>query len=335
MIDARLPLALDGGGLVFPSDGRIAVFHPTPDAALPDLPKDRLQIVSDFKPHVDVWRSRGYACDVTAEDRYAAAIVLLPRAKAEARALIAEAAARTQGLLVIDGQKTDGVEGLLREIRRVATVRGPVTKAHGKLFWLEQAEAALFSDWSAGPALTEGGFWTAPGVFSADAIDPASALLAEALPDALGRHVADLGAGWGFLSAHVLTRPDVEAAHLVEAGHMALECARHNVTDTRAQFHWADATTWRPDQPLDTVVMNPPFHGGRVADPALGQAFIRAAARMLHRHGQLWMVANRHLPYEVSLQSLFATVKDCGGDRRFKLFCASRPHRQPGRNRID
>ncbi|NET52538.1 MAG: methyltransferase, partial [Merismopedia sp. SIO2A8] len=53
--------------------------------------------------------------------------------------------------------------------------------------------------------------------FSADGIDPASSILAAALPEDLGRQVADLGAGWGFLSAHVLTRESVGAVHLVEA----------------------------------------------------------------------------------------------------------------------
>ncbi|MGZ2259197.1 class I SAM-dependent methyltransferase [Roseobacter sp. A03A-229] len=328
MIDARLSLALDGGGLLLPSDGQIAVFHPPIDADLADLPKDRVQIIADFKPHVDAWCHRGFRCDVSAEGRYAAALVVLPRAKAEARALIAEAASRTEGLLVIDGQKTHGVDGLLREIKRLTPVNGPVTKAHGKLFWIDSAGDSLFADWAAGPALTGGGFWTAPGVFSADAIDPASALLVEALPEALGRHVADLGAGWGFLSAHVLTRPEVEEVHLVEAGHMALDCARHNVTDPRARFHWADATTWVPEDLIDSVVMNPPFHTGRAADPALGQAFIEAAARMLRPQGHLWMVANRHLPYEILLQTLFAKTTELDGDRRFKLFHASRPRRK-------
>ncbi len=186
----------------------------------------------------------------------------------------------------------------------------------------------FFADWAEGPALTDGGFWTAPGVFSADGVDLASALLADVLPEKLGVQVADLGAGWGFLSAHVLTREDVEAVHLVEAGHMALECARHNVTDTRAQFHWADATTWEPPHRMDTVVMNPPFHTTRAAEPAIGQAFVAAAARVLTANGTLWMVANRHLPYEAELKKRFADVEEIGGDARFKLFCARRPVRR-------
>jgi 16S rRNA (guanine1207-N2)-methyltransferase len=43
------------------------------------------------------------------------------------------------------------------------------------------------------------------------------------------------------------------------------------------------------------------------------------------------MVANRHLPYEETLQRHFAKVLDVGGDNRFKLFHASRPVRTAGR----
>ncbi|GFE51124.1 MFS transporter [Roseobacter cerasinus] len=327
MMGARLSLALDGGWLVWPSEGRIALLHPSPDVVLPSIDRARAHIISDFKPDALQLQARGFDCATAAQGPYSAAVVCIPRAKPLARALIADAASRTEGVLVIDGQKSDGIDSLLRDMRKRVEVHGPITKAHGKLFWVTDVGGEAFADWAAGPALTEGGFWTAPGVFSADGIDPASALLVEVLPEDLGRSVADLGAGWGFLSAHVLTRQTVEEVHLVEAGYMALECAKHNVTDPRAQFHWEDATTWRPPQALDTVIMNPPFHLSRKADPQIGLAFIRAAAGALHAQGHLWMVANRHLPYESELQTLFASVEELDGDRRFKLLHASRPRR--------
>lgn len=328
MIDARLPLALNGGGLAWPDAGRIAVCQPAATAALSGVPKDRAHILQGFKPDHDAWKIRGYETAAAPECRYAAAIVCLPRSKTEARALIAEMMQCVDGPIVIDGQKNEGIDSIMRDMRKRCLVAGPVSKSHGKLFWVDGAATEKFADWEAGPSLSTGGFWTAPGVFSADAIDPASALLVDALPKKIGETVVDLGAGWGFLSAHVLTRPGINEMHLVEAGHMALDCARHNVTDPRARFHWADATEWKPAQKVDTVVMNPPFHTSRAADPSLGQEFMRAAARILHTQGQLWMVANRHLPYEATLQTLFTKVVEIGADPRFKLFHASRPLRK-------
>jgi len=327
VIDTRLALALNEGGLVLPSDGAIALFGPPQEARLSDLPKERCVIVEGHKPAFDHWRGLGFSCEVEASGQFSAVIVCVPRAKALARTVIAEAFELTDGPVVIDGQKTDGVDSLLKDMRKRTSVSAPLSKAHGKLFWCTKAEPGAFSDWRAGPEMTSGGFWTAPGVFSQDAIDPASHLLAASLPEDLGRTVVDLGAGWGFLAAHILTRPDVEAAHLVEAQYIALECARRNVGDPRAVFHWADATAWSLPEPADTVVMNPPFHSGRAADPALGQAFLRAAARVLGPRGALWMVANRHLPYEQVLADSFAEVFEIGGDGRFKLFHATRPKR--------
>ncbi|WP_420012647.1 class I SAM-dependent methyltransferase [Tateyamaria sp.] len=327
MIGDRLPLALAATEL--PGDGPIAVMHPAVDADLSALPRDRVCIISPLATVCAHFQARGF--DVAAEPakdaRFAAAVVCLTRARAEARALLAVAMSQTDGLVIVDGQKTDGGDSMLKSLRLRMEIAGPISKAHGKIFWA-QSGGDLF-DWALGPKLQPGGFWTAPGVFSADGVDPASALLAQALPEAMVGTVADLGAGWGYLAAHILTR-DVKAVHLVENHDMALQCAHHNVTDPRAQFHWADATVWKPSHKMDAVVMNPPFHSGRKADPSLGRAFIAAAARMLQPHGALWMVANRHLPYEDALAGQFAKVVDLDGDARFKLVRAERPKRTRG-----
>jgi 16S rRNA (guanine1207-N2)-methyltransferase len=327
VIDARLQVALSGGGLELPDVGRIVIFRPPVDADLAGIDPERVDIIHDFKPFCDHWTERGYQVLQQPQADYVGAIVCLPRAKAEARNLIAQACQATSGLVVVDGQKTDGADSLLKAMRARVSVQGTVSKAHGKLFWISEPAADFFADWAQAPSQTEGGFWTAPGVFSADDVDLASALLVDVLPTKMKGDVADLGAGWGYLSAHVLTRPEVNAVHLIEAGHLALECARRNVTDARANFHWQDATTWTPERRLDGIVMNPPFHQGRAAEPQIGQAFVAAAARLLTPNGDLWMVANRHLPYESELKTRFAQVSEIGGDARFKLFHATRPLR--------
>jgi 16S rRNA (guanine1207-N2)-methyltransferase len=253
-------------------------------------------------------------------------MVCIPRAKDRARALVAEAADVTDGPVIVDGTKTDGIESMLKACRKQADgVSGPVNKAHGKLFWMDPAPA--LDGWRAGdPGEIEEGYVTAPGVFSADGIDPASRALADALPETLGAHVIDLGAGWGYLSARALERSAIKVLDLIEADHAALACARQNVSDPRAQLHWEDALRWRPETRADAVIMNPPFHVARKADPSLGRAFIAAASQMLKPAGQLWMVANRHLPYEQTLAEHFADVAELpGGDGRFKLLHAKRP----------
>jgi 16S rRNA (guanine1207-N2)-methyltransferase len=71
--------------------------------------------------------------------------------------------------------------------------------------------------------------------------------------------------------------------------------------------------------------MNPPFHTSRAADPGLGAAFIRAAGGMLSLSGTLYMVANRHLPYEDALRAAFHEIEEIGGDGGFKVIRAAKP----------
>ncbi len=314
---------------MLPAEGRIAVLHPRAGTDLSALPRDRVTVVQPFYPDHAAFAAEGYQTVVALDqltDPLAAVLVILPRAKAQARALLAAAMGATSGPVIVDGAKTDGVDSILKDMRKRTAVSAPISKAHGKLFWCE-ANAAAFADWRAPAEQWVEGYRTAPGVFSADGIDPASQLLASALPAKLGRHVADLGAGWGYLAHAVLADAGVESLDLVEADHGALDCARINVTDPRVRFHWADATTWQAPGRIDTVVMNPPFHSGRDTDPDLGRAFIRAAARLLAPSGQLVMVANRHLPYEPTLREAFRQIDEIGGDNRFKLLLAQHPSR--------
>lgn len=327
MSESRLSFALKSQALHLPQTGPIAVFRPRKGIDLSALPKDRVEIIQGNRADHDFWARQGYRSDVSAPEDFATAIVMLPRAKAEAKALVAEACIHGGGVIV-DGQKTDGVDSILREIRKRADVSAPVAKAHGKVFQF-QAGPGLFADWSLPPVTRlENGWVTAPGIFSADGPDPASVALAKSLPEKMPGRVADLGAGWGYLSFHVLERKGVTECVLVEVEHAALEAARQNLHGGRARFLWADVTTWTDPDPYDHVVMNPPFHTSRAADPGLGAAFIASAARNLAPHGTLWLVANRHLPYEAPLDAAFGEVRELDGPPGFKIIAARRPRGQ-------
>lgn len=326
MRSARLEMALEGGLFPVPAEGRVAVIRPRLGDDLAGLPKDRVEVVTGFRPDFDWFAGRGYTVVARPEGAYAAAVVCLPRARAQARALISQAAGMVVpgGPVAVDGQKTDGVDAALKELRGRVALSEALSKAHGKMAVF--AAGPGLEDWADRPAEVEG-FRTVAGVFSADGIDRGSALLAAALPAEMKGKVADLGAGWGYLSRAVLARAGVKECHLVEAEADALDCARVNVVDERAVFHWADATTFRLPKLMEHVVMNPPFHAGRDADPALGLAFIAAAARGLAPDGTLWLVANRHLPYDRALGSLFREVQEIGGDAAFRVTRAAYPVR--------
>lgn len=324
-LNPRLGLALAGQLL---PEGTVLVLSPVfGQVDLSPLPREQVLIVTPLKPDHDAFAAQGFAVSPTIPEgcEAAAAVVFIPRSRDAARGLIAEAAScLPEGAPIwIDGAKTDGIDSLLREIRGFSTPGEPLAKAHGKIFQLPAT--TLPDSWEARDICPAPGFVTRPGVFSADAPDRGSCLLAEALPARLPARVADLGAGWGWLSAQILARDGVETLDLVEADHRALECARRNISDPRARFVWADALRHEADPRYGAVIMNPPFHQGRAGDPGLGVAFIRAAASMLSLSGTLFLVANRHLPYEQALQASFHEIEEVGGDGGFKLIRAAKP----------
>lgn len=320
---SRLRTALDDGILTLP-EGAVHLARPPVGFDVAALRGRDITVSHSFAPDHDAWSHSGVS--VTTESQPAATtIVSVPRSKALARDMIARAAAQSD-LVIVDGQKTEGVDSLFRAARKRLGDLASIPKAHGRIFWFARTD--VLADWAVPPpAASQDGYYTTAGVFSDGQVDKGSAVLAAALPAKLPARMADLGAGWGYLSAQAITRNGIKSLALIEAEALSLDCARRNVTDPRATFHWADATRFKPDTAFDGIVMNPPFHTSRSGDPGLGQAFIAAAARLLAPHGKLWMVANRHLPYEDALSQHFRNVDELPGSPAFKIIHATRPLR--------
>jgi 16S rRNA (guanine1207-N2)-methyltransferase len=242
----------------------------------------------------------------TAERRYAMALVL--------RAL------KTGAVFTVMAPKDKGGARLRKELEafgchveespkrrhRICTVETPAV-----LTGLDEAIAE-------GSARVIGGLQTQPGVFSWDRVDPGTALLLQTLPPLSGAG-ADLGCGIGLIARAVLATTAVTKLHMVDIDSRAVDAARANITDPRAEITWADATRTELEG-LDFVVMNPPFHDAGTEDRALGQRFIQAAHKALRKGGTLWLVANRHLPYEPILEPVFKAVERRADGGGYKVF---------------
>jgi 16S rRNA (guanine1207-N2)-methyltransferase len=223
--------------------------------------------------------------------------------------------------------KEKGGSRLRKELEAFGCTVDEVGRQHQRICHVVRRDAPVGLDAAiaaGGPQQLGGdGLWTQPGVFSWDRDDPGSQLLIAALP-ALSGKGADLGCGIGVLARAVLASPKVAVLDLVDLDRRAVEAARRNVDDARARFHWADARVGPDLAGLDFVVMNPPFHDTGLEDKALGQAFIRRAHAVLRPGGALWMVANRHLPYEAVLAERFSRVTARGEGKGFKIYEARR-----------
>jgi 16S rRNA (guanine1207-N2)-methyltransferase len=343
-----LPFA--DGTLAWPVEG--ALFLRARDgAALHAQPLPGLVCEQSFRPDVDALRHAGLDVHAPDDATYPLVLVLPPRQRDEARALFAQALARLRpgGILVAAMANDAGAKSGEGDLARIAGSLSSRSKHKCRVFWTQpqsqsQADAGLAAQWRALDAprpIGDGRFTSRPGVFAWDRIDPASALLAEHLPADLQGRAADLGAGYGYLAAELLQRcPQVVALDVYEAETRALDLARANLASfaprVALDFRWHDVTTGLPDG-YDVIVSNPPFHAqGNAERPDIGRRFIAVAADALKPGGRLWLVANRHLPYESVLGANFGSVRLVAQHDGFKVVeavkaiaIASKPSRKP------
>jgi 16S rRNA (guanine1207-N2)-methyltransferase len=253
-------------------------------------------------------------------------VIQAPAGVAERRYVLAQAlrALKVEGRLTALAPKDRGGLRMNKELTALGCAIGESAKRHQRICVTLKPATVTGLD----AAIAEGaprrldgdGLWTQPGVFSWDRLDPGSALLLKVLQPMSGAGV-DLGCGLGILSHAVLTSPKVTKLTLVDLDRRAVEAAKRNVNDPRVEVLWADARRGADLlSGLDFVVTNPPFHEAGGEDKGLGQAFIKSAAAMLRKSGVLWIVANRHLPYEAVLNEHFKTVRPVADTGGFKVY---------------
>ena len=284
-----------------------------------------------FRPDFLALRKGGFDVQPsrTGEAGFSGALMLVTRSRQLNERLLASAydSVAPGGTIVVAGSNDDGAKSLRKYVQRHCGAVESLSKHHAIGFVLRRNEGA--NPFPAPARPPRGAFEIAPGMFSADGPDEGSRLLADHFDGRIRGRVADFGAGWGYLGTQLLSRcPDIRELHSIEADHASLEAARINLEPFRANaalsFDWLDVRTETLPSGFDWVVMNPPFHVGRAAEPALGAAFIAAAAKALKPGGRLLMVANRNLPYEEALSAAFATSATLAEAHGFKVIEARR-----------
>ena len=317
------------GGLAVP--GRALFIGAEPHPALKDWP----EVIGwqPLMPLAAAWERAGFPRGEDLPDGKWPLVLVLPgKSRDEALAWFAMARDRLEpgGKLLVAMPNTAGAGRFEKELSKATGHIVSLQKHKCRAFhatedgtWNDE----IFNEWRALGELREiSGFTVQAGIFSSDHIDPGSQLLADHLPAHLRGKVADLGAGWGFLSDAVLNRcAGIERLDLFEADARALACARKNLASHEREitFHWHDVTTGLPEI-YDAIVMNPPFHTGQTTDVDLGRAFLKVSAASLKRDGKLLLVANRQLPYEAALEASGLAWRKIAEDRIYKILFAEK-----------
>jgi 16S rRNA (guanine1207-N2)-methyltransferase len=326
----------DTGELHLPADGRVLFLRARAGIRLREIASQSWLCEQSFMPFADELGRNGLRVGEPGDgERFPLVLLLPPRQRDEARAAFAYALGclAPGGTVLAAMPNTEGAKSGESDLAMLAGAVQHLSKHKCRVFWStpknSDVDPALQAEWLKldEPRATAEGYISRPGLFAWNRIDRASALLAIHLPTDLRGRVADLGAGYGYLGTQVIVRcVGVSAIDLYEAEARALEPARINLENARRTssrdlevgVHWHDVTRGLP-QKYDAIVSNPPFHQGRADLPALGQAFINSAADALQPNGCLWLVANRHLPYEALLTRRFRGVRAVTVQDGFKV----------------
>ncbi len=244
------------------------------------------------------------------------------------------AAVGNEGRLALYGGKKEGITPALKLLDSFCELSPPVTRGGLRLV-LARPTGTL-------PTIEEHGYYLAeargrrvkvarrPGVFSWEALDPATALLLECCLPRDGEHLLDFGCGAGVVAAIMLDEGKVSTAALSDSDALALDAARETLAlnGMRGELLAADAGDDLPEKSYDLILCNPPFHRGFRSERGALERMIARAARLLAPKGRLYIVGPHTLGLAGHLEAQFRRVDALPASPSVELWRAGRPRRQ-------
>jgi 16S rRNA (guanine1207-N2)-methyltransferase len=272
-------------------------------------------------------------------------VILAPQSRALARRWLVEAHGllRPGGALNIAGANAGGIQSLIADAAALFGAAGVLGYRRGCRVGeaLRRAEAPSPPPWGLAPGIAPGSWIrvpaelpggpvelaSLPGVFSADRLDPGTALLLQHGGLGPGMRVLDAGCGYGPIGV-AAARLGAAQVDMLDVNLLAVAAAAENIARLglpNAAALPSDALEAAAGRRYDLVISNPPFHAGKAVDTVMADAFFAQARALLAPGGRLALVANRFLPYERRLAPLFSRVELAGESRSYKVLVGHSP----------
>lgn len=165
-------------------------------------------------------------------------------------------------------------------------------------------------------------------VFSRGRLDIGSRVMLDHLPAVdPGTRVVDLGCGNGVLGLTLGATNDLGSLVLVDESYHATASARLNAQGWGlgeiTEVHAERTLSFLPDNSVDLVLNNPPFHTHQSRTDDTAKAMFADAQRVLKPGGRLVVVGNRHLGYHKMLKRRFGGVEVVGSSPKFVVLQAT------------
>ena len=225
---------------------------------------------------------------------------------------LAEEHLNVGGKMIINGDNQIGVKSFLKTVSTHWTAEIILTKKKGKIAIFPETKKS-FVHWRKYQDFTinKDGYYTRCDMFSPKGIDNGSQQLTSVFNNKLFGEVADLGAGWGYLSKEALRLNEkITRITLFESNYSAYLASKKNIDDERATFRWASLENiTNLKRRFNHIICNPPFHSGRYKDLSLLKSFIFHSSRLINAQGCVWMVFVSGLYLENELKVYFENIK--------------------------
>ncbi len=185
-------------------------------------------------------------------------------------------------------------------------------------------------------------------VFSKDQIDIGGRFLVDHMPNLTAEPsnkdssytVMDVGCGNGLLGVAYLKEneekissrftPEQFKMVFADESIMAIESSRLNVNantpllTNHCEFRLDDCLTQQPSASVDLILCNPPFHQQNAVTTHIAEQMIAQAAKALKNKGELYLVANRNLPYQHLLTRAFGEFYVVAKSEKFIIYSCTK-----------
>ena len=154
----------------------------------------------------------------------------------------------------------------------------------------------------------------------------------------MAKKVVDLGCGNGVLG--ILAKQNIDRrfsidSHIsfVDESYMAVESAKQSyskaftIKDSSTidkQFINSHCLDQAKLNDIELILCNPPFHQNNSVGTQIASQMFKQSQQRLAQGGQLWIVANRHLPYRDSIKRLFGNCRLVASNKKFVVLSATR-----------
>jgi len=265
---------------------------------------------------------------------YETVIIRLPKGRKLARRWLLDAYSRLKegGSCYLGGANSEGIQSVLKDANQLFDGVGILRYRKGcRVARMIKGDThSPLPNWVGEPGIAPGSWVefdleitgksyrmrSLPGVFSFNHLDPGSRMLLEHMNIPEGGRVLDFGCGCGVLGlAAVLMGAD--RVDLVDASLLAVAAAQENLrvhAPHAGRVLASDLLDAVQDQRYERIITNPPFHAGKAVDKSITQAFLRQAQKCLAPGGELILVANRFLRYD-----LFGQVTTLAADNKYHI----------------